>query len=73
MFGYSDFSNQVTILAAAVPDPPVDLASDADLTDETQITVTWNDGASDGGSPILDYRVQYDQANGNWIEIATGV
>ena len=28
---------------------------------------------SNGGTPILDYRVSFDQATGNWVPIATGI
>jgi hypothetical protein len=43
-----------------VPDAPINIANDPTTTSETTIRFTWNAGASDGGSPVLDYTVFYD-------------
>jgi len=53
-------SSAVTILAARVPDAPVSLQNDAVITAETTIGLNWLDGAYNGASNILDYRVSYD-------------
>ena len=37
------------------------------------IGLTWIDGISDGGMPVIDYTVQYDQATGDWIDLESGV
>ena len=37
------------------------------------IGFTWNNGISTGGSPIIDYRITYDQSTGNYIELEDGV
>ena len=37
------------------------------------IGLTWIDGISDGGMPVIDYMVQYDQATGDWIDLESGV
>lgn len=55
------------------PDPPISLARNNLLTSPTQITLTWQAGNSNGGYPVIDYRVSTDQATGNWQVIATGV
>lgn len=52
--------NGAVLKLSVVPDAPVSLARDSDNTWEGQITVTWRDGASDGGQPIDYYRVSYD-------------
>ena len=31
----------------------------------------WEDGAEDGGTPIIGYQVSYDQGVGDWIVLAT--
>jgi len=43
-----------------VPDAPRNLANNPSLTSNSIISFTWSDGASDGGTPILDYRITYD-------------
>lgn len=56
-----------------MPDYPVNLANDPAITDKTQIKIDWQDGSSDGGATILDWRINYDQATGNYIVLETGV
>jgi hypothetical protein len=43
-----------------VPDHPIQLQNDVSVTNKKRIGFVWSDGFSDGGSPILDYRVSYD-------------
>jgi hypothetical protein len=43
-----------------VPDAPVSLTNDPSTTTDTQIRFTWADGASDGGTAIIDFAVYYD-------------
>jgi hypothetical protein len=54
-------SQAVTILAARVADPPVNLANVPSITTAYQIGITWQDGAYNGGTPILDYRVSFKE------------
>jgi len=46
-----------------VPDSPVNLANDAATTTDTVIKFTWDDGASNGGTSVLDYDIYYDQGS----------
>ena len=34
--------------------------------------MTWTDGASNGGTPVLDYKIIYDQSIGNYITLVEG-
>ena len=43
-----------------VPDAPTSLQNDLGTSSDTLIRFTWSDGASDGGTPVLDYIVLYD-------------
>lgn len=43
------------------------------MTESGTVGLTWTEGAYNGGSPIIDYRLSYDQSTGVWIELATGV
>ena len=57
-YGFSNYSDEITLLCAFVPEPVV-LANDATVTSDTVIKVTWIDGYN-GGSPILDYTIYFD-------------
>jgi hypothetical protein len=37
------------------------------------IRFTWSDGLSDGGSPVIDYTVYYDQGSNTFVELESGV
>lgn len=67
----SDAANGATVLL--VPNAPVSLADNALVTSKTVIGLTWNNGISTGGSPIIDYRVFYDQSTGDYIELDSGI
>jgi len=56
-----------------VPSSPVGLADNPSITNAQRIGITWNDGLNNGGSPIISYRVTYDQSTGTWTTLATGV
>lgn len=49
----------ISIRAGRVPDAPINLANVPVLTNAYQIGLSWDDGASDGGSPIIDYMLNY--------------
>jgi hypothetical protein len=67
----SDAGNGATILL--VPSAPVGLADNTGVTDASKIGITWRNGISTGGSPILDYRISYDQASGSYVVLQSGV
>jgi len=50
-----------------VPDPPINLANDPTTTTDTRIRFSWTDSAQNGGSPVIDYDVYYDQGTGNYV------
>jgi len=67
----SDAGNGGTILY--VPSAPVGLADNTAITTASVIGLTWNNGISTGGSPIIDYRVSYDQSTGIYVVLASGI
>ena len=74
LVGYSGFSEIVTILAAQIPDEPTDLQNVPANTFANQIALAWLAPLFDGGSPVVDYRIWYDNASGGTFEIlASGV
>jgi len=50
-----------------VPDAPLSLVNDPSITSSTVIGFNWQDGVSDGGSAIIDYRITYDQSTGSFV------
>lgn len=67
----SDSANGASIVL--VPDAPLQFKDNPLVTSETVVGLTWTDGVSNGGKPIEDYTVSYDQSTGNWIELESGI
>jgi len=42
------------------PDAPISLIEDLSGRSLNSIAFTWKEGASNGGSPVIDYRIYYD-------------
>jgi hypothetical protein len=43
-----------------LPEAPLNLANNAALTTDTTIGLLWFEGVSDGGRPVLDFKIWYD-------------
>jgi len=68
VYGESGTSSQGNgAIMLTVPYKPVGLATDITTNTRSVITLTWQDGFSTGGSPIIDYRVSWDASTGNGI------
>jgi hypothetical protein len=61
-YGHSDLSQrgQMQAVVQDVPDAPTGLENDAATTTDTLIKIMWQDGQSDGGTPVISYSVFYD-------------
>jgi hypothetical protein len=55
------------------PDTPTSFSNVPTITNGYQIGLTWNKGVNEGGTPVIDYRVWYDQANGNYIVLQANI
>jgi len=58
--GPSRESKQELNKIIVVPDAPVQLTRDSSATTTSAAGLSWQDGASDGGTPVIDYRVSYN-------------
>ena len=58
--GQSAQSDPHLVVAATVPDAPSLLLRNEAFTTKTVLSFTWSEGASDGGSPIIDYSILFD-------------
>ena len=46
------------------PDKPVNFVEVTSQKSGTEIGMAWDEGAANGGSVVVDYRVSYDQGTG---------
>jgi hypothetical protein len=68
MYGDSDISpkgNGAVIITS--PDTPINLAETEAMRTPSSITLSWTEGLTNGGSAVIDYRVNYDQATGDYV------
>ena len=73
-YGFSPMSPEGNgALMTLVPDAPTDLVENVQVTTRTLTEFAWSEGASDGGSPVLDFRVWYDQGVGEWLVLESGI
>lgn len=42
-----------------MPDAPTSFENDATITEESIIGLKWQDGVSNGGTPVIDYKLWY--------------
>lgn len=67
----SDVGSGATIVL--VPDSPTNLQNVQEITNDSRIGFTWEDGASSNGKETLDYTVAYDKAIDAWVTLASGL
>jgi hypothetical protein len=68
---YSITGSGATIVL--VPDSPTMLRNLPAITNDMQIGLAWNQGASSNGKQILDYTVAYEKTTDVWVTLATGL
>jgi hypothetical protein len=49
----------VSIRAARIPDAPINLSNVPEVTTAYQIGLSWNESPYDGGSPVIDFMLNY--------------
>jgi len=54
-------------------DAPVDLAEIIVARTPVSLTFVWSDGASNGGTSVIDYEISYDNANAVFAVLASNV
>jgi hypothetical protein len=73
-FGEStNFSNEVSIIAASVPAAPLTLTNDATVTASGIVGLTWTTPTSDGGSPVIDYQISSKIGTGAFSVLESGI
>lgn len=55
------------------PDAPTNLANNPLQTSATQISISWQLGATNGGAAVEDYKISFDQGTNNFVPLASGV
>jgi len=56
-----------------VPDAPINVANNPAVTTATKVGLTWSAGLSNGGSPVLDYTINYSSTNSNFVVLVSGI
>lgn len=69
--GLSPIGNGAIILTN--PDSPLRLVNNPTTTNAYRILVSWEQGIANGGTPVIDYRLWYDQGTGNYVALASGI
>lgn len=64
VINYSEYSNELLVVAAQVPDNPTGLQNVPEQTHANQIGLSWSAPVFIGGSEILGYQIWYDNASG---------
>jgi hypothetical protein len=64
LVGHSPYSASISELAAQISDAPIALADVPSITLADRIGLTWQPPLFNGGSPIIDYRLWFDNATG---------
>jgi hypothetical protein len=70
---FSQYSTEVSILAAQVPDVPTGLQNDDVITTGSQAGLFWTAPVFDGGSEITDYRVLFDNLGDTFVVLESSV
>jgi hypothetical protein len=71
--GESELSEAYLVVAATIPEAPTLLTRNELLTTKTVLSFDWSEGVSNGGSDIIDYKVEYDQSMDTYVEVASGL
>lgn len=67
--GSSVDSAILTVLAAKLPDAPVNLVHVPSETTAYQVSLTWEEGAYNGASPVIDYQVSFTEVSANSLQV----
>jgi hypothetical protein len=67
----SELGNGAVIITN--PDPPSLLQNKPAITSSTVIALSWTATVVVGGTPVIDYRVSWDQGTGAYVELESGI
>jgi hypothetical protein len=75
VYGFSELSLQGNGAAIITyPDAPVNFVEDYSLRQATELGLQWSEGAANGGSPVLDYEISYNEATGSdFVVLVSGL
>lgn len=64
IINFSDVSSTTQVLAAQITTKPTNLVNVPEITLADRIGLSWTTPSFNGGSSLVDYQLQYDNANG---------
>jgi hypothetical protein len=56
-----------------VPDAPISLANNPSVTTASQIGLSWSQGSENGGTPVIDFNIQYKPLGGTFTDLALAI
>jgi hypothetical protein len=71
--GLSAISNQIEVLAAQIPNAPINVAEVVGKTTGYQVGLSWSDGSYDGASPVIDYQVLFAESSAEFTIYASNL
>ena len=73
VLGTSADSPSYSVIAATTPDPPNTFVRDSAQTTKSQVAFNWQPPPSDGGTPVIDYTIEFDNGLATFIPAASGI
>ena len=55
------------------PDSPLSLTNVKAITDTTRVGLSWSAGLADGGTPVIDYQVWWDQGTDIYLVLQSNI
>ena len=65
VYGVSETSHIGSgVIILTIPDSPLEFVEDTIVRTRSTIGLTWQKGVNNGGTDVIDYRINFDQGNG---------
>ena len=61
------------VIILTIPDSPLEFVEDPIVRTKSTIGLTWQKGVKNGGTDVIDYRINYDQGTGEFTDLVSAV
>lgn len=73
LIGYGPAATGAGAYIFSQPDAPLNFAEDIANSNMYQTALTWEDGAINGGTEVLDFRISYSTEYGDYLVLRQGI